>query len=214
MDSGGYQLAVGTAERDIILGAYTLWLQLLLREYGNKINGYMGLDTGDWVESMHNYDYMRSEGLTPIPVWKAFWPSGFLDALCQEYDYIAIGGIAFGGSKENLRHIMERVMMTYPTKKFHMLGVGIRGGVSFKTVRPYSVDVSTWSAPARFGHDIILDKKQILKEVKLPDDVRQRLRDDQPFQEEMLLKAIHLLQSLETELDKRTDAHQIQMRVD
>ena len=216
IDSGGFQIAMGTHERqglpgDDTLEPYTLWLQLLLRKYGNIIKGYIGLDTKDWAESLRNYDYMKSKGLKPIPVWKAFWPEAMLDALCKEYDYIAIGGVAFGASKEVLRHIFERVTMQYPNIKFHMLGVGIRGGVAFKTFRPYSVDVSTWGVPARYGHDIILDRKQVLKEVKLPNNLRQKLRDSKEFEDEMITKAIRLVQSLETELDTFHEPHQTQM---
>lgn len=218
IDSGGFQLARKTHERqqlsgDNTLKAYTMWLQFILDKYKDIVKGYVGLDTADWGESIRNYDYMRSEGLTCIPVWKAFWPEEVLDALCQEYDYVAVGGVAFGASKIVLRHIFERVTTRYPETKLHMLGVGIRGGVAFKTYRPYSVDVSTWGVPARYGHDIVFDKDQVLKEVKLPDDLRQKLRDSQEFEEQMLTKAIRLMQSLETKLEELHEPHQIQMEV-
>ena len=211
LDSGGYQLAVKTQERQVFLKAYTLWVNFILEKYKDKVKSYMGLDTQSWTESLRNYDYMKSEGLNPVPVWKAFWPEALLDALCEEYDYVAIGGIAFGASKKVLRSIFERVKMSHPETKLHLLGVGIRGGVAFKTFRPYSVDVSTWSVPARFGHDIILDKKQVLKEVKLPDADRERLRKDSAYLESMLTKSIRLMQSLETELDKLDEPYQQQM---
>ncbi len=217
IDSGGFQIAMRTHERqklpgDNTLKAYTMWLQFILDKYGDKVKGYMGLDTADWGESIRNYEYMKSEGLTCIPVWKAFWPEEMLDALCEEYDYVAVGGVAFGASKMVLRHIFERVTTQYPGIKLHMLGVGIRGGVAFKTFRPYSVDVSTWGVPARYGHDIIFDKKQVLKEVKLPDDLRQKLRDSKEFEDQMIAKAIRLMQSLETELDKMHEPHQLQIQ--
>ena len=154
---------------------------------------------------------MRSEGLTPIPVWKAYWPEEMLDVLCEEYDYIAVGGIAFGTSKQVLRHIFERVKVQYPDTKLHMLGVGVRSGVAFKTFRPYSVDFSTWNVPARFGHDLILDKKQILKEVALSKELKQRLRDDNEFETQMVRKAIRAVCALETQLENFNEPHQIQM---
>ncbi len=209
LDSGGFQIHFGTQERDVNIRGYTLWVQFILDKYGDKVKGFMGLDNADWESSLDNYEYMRKEGLTSIPVWKAFWPEQVLDFLCSEYDYVAVGGVAFGASKQVLRHVFERVVTNHPKTKLHMLGVGIRGGVAFQTFRPYSVDVSTWSVPARFGHDIILDKKQVLKEVKLPDELRQRMRDDKSYEDAMILKAIKLMQSLETELDNFHEPHQM-----
>ena len=218
IDSGGFQIHQGTSERDITVQAYSFWLNSILKRYGEYgkggvVRGYFGLDTADWVETQRNYDYMKSKGLNPIPVWKAFWPESFLDALCEEYPWVAVGGIAFGGSKVTLRRIFERIYVRHPTTKFHMLGVGIRGGIAFKTFRAYSVDVSTWGVPARFGHDIIFDSNQVLKEVKLPDHLRKKLRESKEFEDEMIEKAIKLIQSLETELDKINDPRQNQMEI-
>jgi len=217
IDSGGFQLAMGTQERGVFIEAYTMWVKFILKKYGRlseggAISGWVGLDTADWKESLRNYEYMRKEGVTPIPVWKAFWPDDVLSYLCDQYGYVAIGGIAFGASKKVLRNTFERVIMDHGDTKFHGLGVGIRGGFAYKSFRPYSVDVSTWSVPARYGHDIILDPKQVLKEVKLPEAERQRLRDDKNYENEMVLKAIRLMNSLEVELEKMHSDYQLQFR--
>lgn len=213
LDSGGYQLAVGTAERAVNVDHYCLWAHLVMESHGDKVRAIIGLDTKDWYESLSNYQKMKREGLIVVPVWKAFWPVEVLEHLCSEYDYIAMGGVAFSVSKETLRSVWERVIVKYPYVKIHMLGVGIRGTIAFKTFRPYSVDVSTWSVPARFGHDLVPDKKQIMKEVKLPDHLRQRLRDDKNYEFEMVGKAIKIIQSLEYVLDDLHEPHQIQMEV-
>ena len=206
LDSGGYQTAMKTQARDVLIRGYTMWVQFILDKYGEYdkgglVKGYMGLDTKDWEESLNFYEYMSSEGLTPIPVWKAFWPEEILNYLCDKYPWVAVGGIAFGGSKQDLRDIWERVHLSHPKTKFHMLGVGVRGGFAFKTYRPYSIDVSTWSAPARYGMTIVPDKKQVLRETSLPVELKQKLRDDKAYEAEVVYDAIKILQNLDTLLD-------------
>jgi len=186
----------------------------MLEAHGDKVKAIMGLDTKDWYESLNNYQKMKHEGLTVVPVWKAFWPDVVLDMLCSEYEYIAVGGVAFSTSKQILRNVWERVVVRYPYVKVHMLGVGIRGAIAFRTFRPYSVDVSTWSVPARFGHDLVPDKKQIMKEVKLPEHLRQKLRDDKDYEFDMVGKAIKTIQSLETVLDNLDEPFQQDIFID
>jgi hypothetical protein len=216
LDSGGFQTAFGTQERTVNITGYTLWTKFIIDRYGKFgnggiISGFMGLDSMEWIESLQNYEFMRKQGLECIPVWKAFWPEYVLDYLCGQFEYVAIGGIAFGGSKETLRHIFERVLIKYPMTKFHGLGVGIRGGVAFKSFRPYSVDVSTWSVPARYGHDIVFDKKQVLKEKVLPQEMRDQIRNSKELERQLVHKAIKLINSLDTELEKLNEPYQTQM---
>ena len=136
-----------------------------------------------------------------------------LDYLCSEYEYIAVGGVASGLGKSYLMNTWNRVITKYPKVKVHMLGVGVRSGTAFKSFRPYSIDVSTWTAPARFGMEIALDKKQVLREVGMSDSDKQRLRDDKKFEEEIMRRAIKNLQSLETIMDEYNDPYQMQMDI-
>ena len=210
IDSGGFQLAMGTNERDIYLGAYCLWLELLVRKYGDKIKGYMALDTKDPSETLSNLREMREYGLNPIAIWHDGWPEDALEYICSTCDYIAIGGLVGSGfkSKGYYRKLFERITQKYPEIKIHMLGIGIIGTHAFKSFRPYSVDFSTWTVPARFGHDLVYDKKQILKEVKLPAEVRQRLRDDNDYENELIRRAIRSVISLETKLEELDEPYQ------
>lgn len=214
LDSGGYQIAFNTSARGkLSVEGYSLWVHLALERHGDKIKGFMGLDTRDPIESLQNYEYMRKEGLTPIPVWKAYWSDDILDYLCREYEWIAIGGVTLSGAKVNLRNTWQRVISKYPKTKVHMLGVGARAGSIFKTFRPYSIDVSTWSAPARFGMELVYDKRQVIRETSLPDADKQRLREDKKYEESVVKKAIEVLQSLETIMNDYHDPYQAQMDI-
>jgi len=211
IDSGGFQIAMGTTERDVSVSGYCLWLHFLLEKYGDMIHGYMSLDVGRNAElSYNNYLIMRTEGLSPIPVWHDGEDEALLREYCDMSEYVAIGGLVGGflRSKSYYRRLFERIKVKYPEQKFHMLGIGLLGVNAFRTFRPYSVDFSTWNVAARFGHDIIYDKKQLLKEVKLPEEVRMRLRNDKGFEEGMVRQAVKKVLSLETELEKLNDPWQ------
>ena len=221
IDSGGFQIIAGSAERDIFIKAYTLWLEFILDKYKDKVKGYMSLDLfpkdrnnkqeirETMEESVKNTEYMIGEGLNPIPVWKTFWPEDVLDYYCGLSQYVAIGGlVGYQGGKQALRRLFERINLRYPDNIFHMLGVGIRSTVAFRTFRPYSVDFSTWSVAVRYGHTIIPDKKQYIKEVALSDEDKLRVRKDKVFRDNLVQRMIHTCNSLATQLDYLNDPHQ------
>ena len=221
IDSGGFQIITGSAERDISIKAYSLWLEFILDKYKDKIKGYMSLDLfprnrnskqeikETMEESVRNVEYMIGEGLSPIPVWKTFWPGDVLDYYCNLFQYVAIGGlVGYQGGKQALRRLFERINLRYPDNIFHMLGVGIRATIAFRTFRPYSIDFSTWSVAARYGHTIVPDSKQYIKEVALPEEDKIRVRKDEVFKNNLVREMIRVCNSLETQLDDLNDPYQ------
>jgi hypothetical protein len=224
IDSGGFQIIMDSAEREITVGAYTMWLQFILDKFSDKVSGYMSLDLfpknrkdreevlRTVEESVQNTDYMFKEGLKPIPVWKTFWPDDVLDYYCSLSRYVGIGGlVGYQGGKQALRHMFERIYQKYPDNVFHMLGVGIRAVIAFKTFRPQSIDFSTWTVAARFGMDIVNDDKQYLKEVSMSKEDKKRALTDKVFLKDKLRIAIRSCNSLETILDSSHEPHQSQM---
>lgn len=212
LDSGGFQFQTGATSRDISVESYCLFIEFCLREQKDNLKGWMGLDTSDWEVSLNNYEKMWDLGYKCIPVWKAFWPEEILDYLCSQYDYVAIGGIAFTAKKSTLRHTWEKVHEKYPDKKFHLLGVGVRAGLVLRTYRPYSIDVSTWTAPIRFGQHLVYDDvKKIIYQKELPDELKERMKRDPEYAQSQLDQAIKALQRFETGLDDLHDP--IQTRI-
>lgn len=197
IDSGGFQLQTGVAE--VYLGAYSLWLQFLLPKHPEVV-GYFNLDVRDPLVTLQNQFYLESEGLNPIPVWHAGSdPIEYLDFYCLHYPWVSIGGLASSSvtGKKALASMVNWIMTTYPGTKFHILGMGISGTTTFRQHKPYSVDFSTWSAVARFGHAIVKDKKQFVKEIRLPDEQRARLRVDNNYMREITLEGIRNLKYFE-----------------
>jgi len=193
VDSGGYQLQVGVASRlyaeeDLTrkrkyknpnIDAYALWLLEVLPEHP-EIVGYMNLDIlGDGLATIENQFAMERYGLRPIPTWHLGEGEEYLDYYYQHYEYISVGGLVAGfASKKQLRGLTTLLNQKYPERKYHYFGIGITGTSVFQEARPYSVDFSTWSNPARFGNEIVVDEKQLLKEVSLPQEIKNRLKGD------------------------------------
>lgn len=210
IDSGGYQLQTGTAF--VSLKAYALWLQFMLPKHP-EVAGYMNLDIlNDPIKTLENQFYMESEGLSPIPIWHDSEDTGFLDLYCEGYEWVSVGGLASKGGtgKKYITRLLAWLAGRYPKTKFHMFGVGISGSEAYKQIRPYSCDFSTWSTAARFGNRIALDKKQIIKEVGLTKQERQRLRDDSGFLAEVTRESIRNIKFYEEKLNSlKNPGHQV-----
>jgi len=194
IDSGGYQSKNGTAKRLLLVERYANWLMDILTEYGNKISGYISLDIKNAEESFKNYQYLRSLGLSPIPVWKADSPVKHLDYYADKSQIIAIGGVNSKGSISN-QALFRFVTNRHLDNLYHMLGIGT-GITSFK-VFPYSIDCSSWLNPAKFGHQILFDEKEIVRDVVMPNSLQERIKNNRELEKELVKIAIRNLMKLE-----------------
>lgn len=148
LDSGAY----GAENRGvkISLEAYTLWLQLYLDTYP-QITSYVSLDDLSSPEtSEYNLLYMESEGLHPMPVYHYGEPTSILDELCANYEYVGLGGVAFGVMSNQMQKYWEWCHQRYKDNKFHIFGIGTM--IPFFNYQPYSIDSNSWTAGDRFMH--------------------------------------------------------------
>lgn len=214
IDSGGYQLQTGAAE--VYLKAYGLWLELLLAKHPEVI-GYMNLDIlSDPVKTQEHQFYLESQRLKPIPTWHDGEGEDYLDYYCRHYPWVSIGGLMSKSrpGKSYMVKLVNRIMQSYPDTNFHLFGVGISGVKAYQQMRPYSCDFSTWSTVARFGHTIVKDPKQIIKEVQLPKEDRDRLRVDSEYQKELTRQAIQNIKYYEETINSMVDTdHQLIMGI-
>lgn len=148
MDSGAYSVETGNAAVNI--EAYTLWLQLYLKDYP-QIKHYVNLDDlSDPEKSLWNLRYMENEGLSPMPVYHYGEDLKCLDLFCEKHEYVGLGGIAVGTIPvQRLESFWVMIHNTHPETKFHMFGVGTM--TPFFKHQPYSMDCTTWNVGARFG---------------------------------------------------------------
>lgn len=88
LDSGAHGVAAGTSE--VRLDDYCTFLEA----HGSKFFTYVQLDVvGDAAATRDNLARMEARGLTPLPVYTARAPLAHLEALCERYGYIGLGGL-------------------------------------------------------------------------------------------------------------------------
>lgn len=105
---------------------------------------------GDYEGSVRNWDYMRSKGTNPIPVYHLGEPFEVLDYYVSHTDHIGIGGIAgVTSSASTINPPLQRIYARHPEVKVHLFGV-----VDFRIVQRFpfnSCDALTWRGGSRFG---------------------------------------------------------------
>lgn len=138
-------------------GAFTVWKSgkpypiddyvRFVRELPMKPWRYFTLDEiGNPQGTLKNYERLRAEGLTPVPIFTRGDDIKMLDHYFETSDVVGIGGlVGTRGNKGFVRGIMEHTK----GRNVHWLGFTQRDFVG--AYKPYSCDTSSCSAGYRFG---------------------------------------------------------------
>jgi hypothetical protein len=154
-DSGGFSAYSQGAS--VSVAEYAEWLH----RWEHLINVYANLDEiGDAEGTLANQEALEAEGLTPIPVFHAGGPPAALEAYCERYSYVALGGMVPISADLALRWGVGcfKIGRKYGTR-FHGFGQ-----TSVKVMRAlpfYSVDSSSWGGGHRFGQLQLWDDKRV-----------------------------------------------------
>ena len=165
----------------VSLDAYGFWLNQVLGKY--PITLYANLDVigtneGSGEATLRNQKYLEEKwGLRPLPTWHAGEPDYYLDYYCDNYEYVAIGALVTGTTSVTAQKRMWLwINDRHPNTKFHLFGVGVKGARVLTVKRAESSDFSTWLVPAMFGHTVIRDKRQMIREVEMSKEDKLRMR--------------------------------------
>lgn len=154
IDSGAFTFMNQKGKKLVNLDEYVDEYIAFLKEY--KIKRYFELDVDsikgiEWVEKTRKR-IEQETGVKSIPVWHKSRGIEYLKKMCEEYEYIAIGGIV---TKEIKREEYDKLfpkLLNYAHKKgckVHGLGL-----TSMKAIKKYkfdSVDSTSWTSGGRFG---------------------------------------------------------------
>jgi len=155
LDSGAYSLDnQGVENTDKYLDDY---INFILK-YEDRLFVYVNLDNiRDTNITWKNQKYMEERGLQPMPVYHYEDDFKWLEKCVNEYDYVGIGGIAKGLSKEADRILFDKIF-DYMYKKNLSTKIHAFGMTKFRFMTRYpwySVDSTTWLKFANFGKVII-----------------------------------------------------------
>lgn len=149
IDSGAF--SARSKGISIDLDEYCKWL------IETGVTTYAGLDViGDAAATKKNIKYMEKEyGLNPIPAFHLGSSLDSLAELCDNYPYIAFGGLVWSeGVKSHLDKSWNYVLKHAPKLRVH--GFGMTNVELMKEYPWYSVDSSSFKWCMRFGDQYIL----------------------------------------------------------
>jgi hypothetical protein len=155
VDSGAYSAWSQGGEVDVT--SYADWLE----KYEGLFTVYANLDVkGDVEAGLKNQAYLEGRGLQPLPVFHGGEPWAVYQQMLDEYDYVALGGIA-GNTQTNTpavyRHLIKCFRMAEGKAALH--GFGITSWDVLKSFPWYSVDSSSWGAGFRYGLVPVFDER-------------------------------------------------------
>ena len=204
LDSGAYSAWAKKTEIDI-----QQYIQFI-KDNEKYIDHYANLDViGDPVATLNNQKLMESQGLKPLPCFHHGEDWSYLQNYIDNYEYIAIGGMAVGFTTEQRRDFLDMVWDRIcdtpdrmPKCKVHGFGV-----TAFDILLRYpwwSVDSTSWVMTSRFG-DIYVPRKSFGKYIydKPPwkvcvsdrspgvDEEGQHIRNFTEMERDIILEYIH-----------------------
>lgn len=159
LDSGAFSAMHSGADIDI--QAYCEFI----KEHGHRFEKVAQLDCiGDWRGTSKNLDYMRGQGLDPIPVFHTNEPFEWLDELLKN-DYLCLG---VTGSKLRqpqiiawLVEVFKRREKINPSCKMH--GFALTSAKIMKYFDWDTCDSTTWLVGVKFNNALNKDLLQLKK---------------------------------------------------
>lgn len=165
LDSGAFTF-LGAAKRQSITVDWNKYLESYIRFINaNKIENFFELDI-DKIVGYSAVKQMRSKlesrtGRQCIPVWHRSRGLQEFKALCAEYSYVAIGGLAIKDIKPSEYSYIKKLVnlaASYGTK-IHGLGYAKPDVLDYGF---YSTDSASWSVGTAYGNVYRFNGRQIV----------------------------------------------------
>ena len=126
-------------------------------------------------------------GKKPIPVWHKSRGKDYFIKMCQDYDYVAIGGIVTKEIKPSDYRYFDWFIDVAHKNGCKIHGLGLTSMSALIKYRFDSVDSTNWVGGGRFGNLFYFNGKQIVQHTagtgKLKSDIHYREINTHNFQE-------------------------------
>lgn len=165
LDSGAFTFMCGNHKGDINWDDYIERYADFIRR--NDIRKYFELD----IDSVVGYDKVKQirrkleklAGRPSIPVWHVSRGMEEYRRMCDEYDYVAIGGIVSGEIKSDKYHAFPALITEAHKRKAKVHGLGFTALDWLPKCHFDSVDSTAWTTGNRFGYLYYFDGKTMRK---------------------------------------------------
>lgn len=155
-------------------GAFSAWSRgveikiedyiAFIKKHRKYLSLYAVLDViGDPEGTLRNQHIMEEAGLSPMPCFHFGEPIRYLKKYIDEYDYVALGGMAKMGNRPEMIEFLDKCFDVIcdkkglPQVKIH--GFGVTSIQVMKKYPFYSVDSTSWLMTARMGKIYVPHKK-------------------------------------------------------
>lgn len=127
----------------------------------HNIQHYMEMDI-DSIVGLKRVEKYRAHlenetGVTPIPVWHKSRGKDYFIQMCDEYPYVAIGGLVTHEIPKRDFPLLRWFVDTAHQHGCKIHGLGLTDMATLKKVPFDSVDSSTWTSGGRFGRVTLFD---------------------------------------------------------
>jgi hypothetical protein len=144
-DSGAF--SAWTQGAEITVDEYAAWLHM----WHDYLTVYCNLDViNDPAGSERNQRALEAHGLQPLPVWHVRSDRAVFAPLCEEYRYVALGGMV-GTPWKKLMPTLVWAMQEAQRYGTVLHGLGLTSNEPLKQLPFYSVDSSSWGSGYRYG---------------------------------------------------------------
>lgn len=165
MDSGAFTTAASGKQMDH--DGYLAWL----RDNADAITFALSLDViGDYEASHTNHQYALDrvgDVVKMVPTFHLGSPLGELERMCQEYDFLSIGGaVPYARQPRHLAMVLRQCHRIAADHGAQLHGLGMTGNTIIHSMPWYSVDSSAWLSPARFPSLPLADRAGKLQQME------------------------------------------------
>lgn len=152
LDSGAFSYMSGAECSESTLLAYLERYIAYINK--NDVKYFFELDV-DTIFGIKFVEQLRERleqgtGKKCIPVWHKNRGIEYWKKMCDEYDYVAIGGLVFHIKKQEYEHIKKMVEYAYK-KGVKVHGLGFTKTNELDDYKWYSVDSASWVKAPSFG---------------------------------------------------------------
>lgn len=168
LDSGAFSYINGKSitkeQLDIFVEKYINYIKT------RKVKYYMEMDV-DVIFGIEQVEKWRSKieketGIKCIPVWHLNRGIDYWKKMCNEYNYIAIGGLVTGMKKSNYP-LIKKMIRYANSKNVKVHGLGFTKTKILHEFDFYSVDSSSWSLSAVIGNQLHTFKNGVIEQRQL-----------------------------------------------
>tara|TARA_R110000822_G_scaffold216221_1_gene350968 strand:+ start:622 stop:1566 length:945 start_codon:yes stop_codon:yes gene_type:complete len=153
-DSGAF--SAWTQGVEISVDDYAGWLH----QWHDHLTVYCNLDViNDPQGTDINQRALEAHGLSPLPVWHVRSDRKAFSELCEEYRYVALGGMV-GTPWRRLMPTLIWAMQESQKYSTVLHGLGLTSNEPLKQLPFYSVDSSSWGSGFRYGNVRIYDGRR------------------------------------------------------